>query len=146
MSLVSVNNARIKKAFQTLSVKKDYSAQEAAEKALKAAVIYAMDIHESDETHHMHLEHDKHYGWILLHNGNVVSKGLYHAAMPGGYAERILDLLADDLPIAGWEGIVVAGMGMWYDVEFEEDVITTIAEYTQSAFPIYIVQFLKRAR
>ena len=146
MSLVTANSAKIKKAFNLLSMKKDYSAQMAAEKALKAAVIYAMDIHEEDETHHMHLEHDKHYGWILLHNGEIVSKGLYHAEMPGGYAERILDMLADDLPIQGWEGIVVAGMGMWYDVEFEEDVITTIAEYTKSAIPIYIVQFAKRAK
>lgn len=146
MSLVTVNNNKIKKAFSLLSVKKDYSAQMAAEKALKAAVIYAMDIHEEDETHHMHLEHDKHYGWILLHNGNIVSKGLYHGAMPGGYAERILDMLAGDIPITGWEGIVVAGMGLWYDVDFEEDVITTIADYTKSTFPIYIVQFLKRAK
>lgn len=52
MSLVSANNAKIKKAFELLSMKKDYSAQMAAEKALKAAVIYAMDIHEEDETHH----------------------------------------------------------------------------------------------
>ena len=146
MSTVSSNKNKIAKALNLLSMKKDYSAQMAAEKALKAAVIYAMDIHEEDETHHRHLTHDKHYGWILLHNGDIVSKGLYEAEMDGGYAERILDLLSNDLPIEGWEGIVVAGMGLGYDVDFENDVITTVAEYIRSTIPIYIVQFTKRAK
>ena len=147
MNQVAENERKIIGALAHLYARKNYSVQMAMEKALKSAVLYAMDMHEEDETHKQHLMHDEHYGWILLHDGNVVSKSLYKSdVIPGGFVDNILERYADDLPEAPWVGIVVAGMAFNYDVDFELGVMDIISLEAGVKFPVYFLQFLKRKR
>lgn len=147
MNQVAENERKIIGALAHLYARKNYSVQMAMEKALKGAMLYAMEMHEDDGVHTQHLEHDEHYGWILLHNGDVVSKSLYKSdGIPGGFVDNILERYADDLPEAPWVGIVVAGMAFNYSEDFEMGVMDIISLEAGVKFPVYFLQFLKRKR
>lgn len=135
MSQKIENDRKIESALKRLVEAKDRALQESLVETSAEAMDYAMEIHDADDTHRMHIAVDSHYGWLVRHNGDTVDSALHRGSVEGGFAGAAIEQMAEDLPDGNWEGIVVAGMGPGYDPNFEVDVIEDLVTEAHTDFP-----------
>lgn len=127
------NNAKIGNAFASMMRNKEFILQQKLCNILDDAVTEALHIHEIDPTHHHHLEMGDDYGWILVHDGQIVQEKYYTTARNNGMLRGKLAQLASVQP-TGYVGVVAAGMQHnrrnYYSLRFEMDVLQKTINYT----------------
>ena len=75
------------------------------------------------------------YGWILIHNGEVMRKFINEGQNSVGNVDSRLNAIAGRSRKTGWVGIVMAGMkGAHYSTGFEKEVIKSAANMTKDEF------------
>ena len=102
------NRAAIKAAFERVAATNDTIIREGMEATLRNGVRYCLEAHSADSNH---LEMGDSYGWMLLHDGQEVSREVTSGSSEAaGNATVALNLRKADMPNKGWAGVVLAGM------------------------------------
>lgn len=129
------NNRVIEKAFATLVSNKDTIIRNAMYGLLEDAVKIALELHEDDGEHPMHLVVGDTYGWILIHDGAIEEAMVASTQDNEGDA---LDQLYEEAAftnVKGWVGIVMAGMRPdYFSLRFEEKILYETIQITKDNF------------
>lgn len=140
------NEKKIERAFKRLFNLSDSVFRKAMEDMCKEAMQYALELH--DERHSLHTKIGDSYGWVVLHDGAVVSSDVnagqgfdnhedFHngikTAIPAEYSSK------------GWVGVIVAGMSAigYYSVDFENDVLNNTKDFVRDNFVSIVQHYAK---
>ena len=131
------NDAAIQNAFVRLVTNKDLIVREGMCRVLEGAVHVALAAH--DERHQKHLEIGDTYGWMLVHNGQVVDIEVMTNGDDQGDAKDQLLRKASSVPKRGWVGVVMAGMrpASYFAITYELGVLEHARNVTIFDFANY---------
>lgn len=136
------NEKAIKSGFSELTSVKDALIESGLKNVLEAGMKYA--IAEHDHSHFAHRISDNSYGWVIVHDGAVVSYSAnlsHHGAYGNGGAYDMLMEKAREVASGGWHGILLASMEvdiknrrepLFLEVEYEMAVLDDVLEITES--------------
>lgn len=106
------NERVIKKAFSRWTDGLDGEIERSLVQTMKDGMLYALGAH--DDTHRMHTILGDTYGWMVVHNGIEVERGLnehhVHSNNDAENAHLALDSCLHECPKSGFVGIVLASM------------------------------------
>lgn len=139
----SRNEQTIKKAFERLANVKHYTMLGLLKNMLPEAVRFALDFHEmGPDPHFGHLESGENYGWMIVHNGQIVETEIYTTSNNEGDVREQLESLAPRLRKTGYVGVVMAGMRnpTFFSVEFEDAVMEATMQNVIQNFHQYFRQ------
>ena len=132
------NAATIERSFDMFSKRKEKYVEDGLRKLLQSAIEFALESHDSG--HQLHLQYGDTYGWMIVHNGEVVDIAVTEGEkMRHGDTARQLEAMADSFSGRGWVGVVMAGMNHpnYYAVDYENDIMNSTIRMTPVLFTKY---------
>lgn len=140
-ALRQANDKILKNAFNGLQKRVEVAIPKALEEVLDKAVNEAFDIHEFNtvlpghkDHHDIHLK-NQHYGWVLLHDGDVKKSKLWDGSNPS--TDWVLDAISDSVFANGWVGVLVCDLSLErypYNPDFEYDLFNYLGEGFEYAY------------
>lgn len=118
MGYLEQNKKVIEEAFAKALLGMDERIKSGMEELLTMGVTYCIANHDTRHSHHKSQKEG--YGWILLHNGQEVSRWVMNGRGEPGNADEALDRVASRMS-DGWTGYVLAGLepATYYNVMYE---------------------------
>lgn len=131
------NEQTILKAFDRIKAEKDEVIKAGMYALLEDAVQYALEAH--DEKHQSHIQFGDTYGWVLVHNREIVELSVVSTAENKGNASRKLLARVKELPSKGWAGVVMAGLqpSKYFAVVYELGMLGYSIHMTKDNFLQY---------
>lgn len=132
MGYLEQNKKVIEEAFAKALFGMDERIKSGMEELLAMGVTFCLRNH--DTVHSRHKFQKEGYGWILLHNGQEVSRWVANGMGESGNANEALDRVKSRAS-SGWTGYVLAGLepATYFNVMYEfipmREAIRDIAHY-----------------
>ena len=133
--LRKANAKTLDNAFKGLLKRVEVAIPKALEEVLDKAVNEAFDIHEFNtvlpghkDHHDIHLK-NQHYGWVLLHDGDVKKSKFWDGSTPS--TDWVMDAISKSVFATGWVGVLVCDLSNErypYGTDFEIDLFNYIGE------------------